>query len=73
MRFMAGLGLLILMTGSWGCVECECTCVCIEAGTTEHTDTFIVDEEADCEGTCDTYTAEQCPNMTHSSFDVDCS
>jgi hypothetical protein len=72
MKTVALAGLVMLMTFSWGCVECECTCSCTEAGT-EHEDIFIVPEEADCDGECTGYVADTCPNATLQSSAVDCS
>ena len=72
MRIVAFAGFVMLMMFSWGCVECECICRCTEAGT-EHEDTFIVPEEADCDGECDAYVDDTCPNATAESFSVDCS
>jgi len=72
MRIAALVGLALLMMSSSGCVECECTCRCTEAGT-QNEDTFVVPEEADCRGQCDTYVADTCPNVSAESFSVDCS
>jgi len=62
----------MLMLSSWGCAECECTCRCNQAGT-EHEDTFVVEEEGDCDGECDAFIADNCPAASSESFSVDCS
>jgi len=71
MRIVVLVGMVVLLMFAAGCVECECTCRCTEGGT-DYEDTFIVDEEADCDPECDTYTNETCPNYTAASFDVAC-
>jgi hypothetical protein len=72
MKIVALAGLVMLVMFSSGCVECECTCQCTD-GATQHEETTIVPEEADCAGECDAYVADTCPNVTAQSFSVDCS